>query len=1501
MLFSKIKISRIFFAAIFVFLFLQLFTLSAYSSTATGSQAEPTLTPCGDNEVTKIVSGSSNGEPVRFTCVALPKSVSVPTCGAGKFLFSPIPKGETKPELTCKSLLDILPASGAECSDNEYLVNLGIGSDNRIMPICKSRDNVVAVPDIKSCSAGQVIEKTSAGWKCMNLPRPKMTELHCPPGEMLYGFSANGAAICATGVSCGPDQTLIKLASAMVTTPDYTIGGKQYKCADLCPKEGTFTAYGNSYILEGIIDNVQGKFHCGVVVHAEVSDCDPNEDKYIVSHNGEYRCKPRSELTSCAGHKFLERFDGFNPVCSKLPGAPEISCPEGSYFAKQSSGKWKCVAKQELGLDDLIPTNCEAGEVLTKTAEGARCVPQPVQPPQPTIHTLIPANCEAGEVLTKTAEGTSCVPKATLDDLIPINCKTDEMLTKTAEGTKCVLKATLDDLIPVNCKAGKVLTKTAGGAKCVTPRQKKTALHRCPSGTVLTGLNEDGSAKCQSPNVEVETMNAHCGINEVLIKLSDGSSAVADYTFGENRYKCILRNCPKGDPPSRAGYAHGIDKDNGGLACKLGAPGLAVSDRNNIVVNCDLNQSFLYSDGTIVGCKLLTSLDHCKGEKYLDAFDSQGDPVCIPIPPWTQPSCAAGSIFTKQSDGEWDCSPQVTLDDYLPANCEAGEVLTKTAEGTKCVAQPVQAPQPTIHTLIPANCEADEVLTKTAEGTKCVPQPVQAPQPTIHTLIPANCKTGEVLTKTAEGTRCVPQPVQAPQPTIHTLIPANCKTGEVLTKTAEGTRCVPQSTTPTIHTLIPANCEAGEVLTKTAEGTRCVPQPAQAPQPTIHTLIPANCKTGEVLTKTAEGTRCVPQPVQAPQPTIHTLIPANCEAGEVLTKTAEGTRCVPQSTTPTIHTLIPANCEAGEVLTKTADGTKCVLKTALDDLIPTNCEADEVLTKTAEGTRCVPQPAQAPQPTIHTLIPANCEADEVLTKTAEGTKCVAKAALDDLLAGSCGAGEVLTKTAAGLRCVAPPIQEDVMRLCPSGTILTGLNGDGSAKCGPPATKITNAYCAADQFLMKLSSGSTAEADYTFAGSKYKCADLCPDYTEDYKGYASGINKASGTLNCNVFRTRRQIALDCDTSTHYLFSDRQNTSCLSRAEIQQCQGDKFLSRFARTAAGDGFTPECSSLAVEVETCPEGSYFVKQSNGKWQCIVEPELALDDLIPTNCGSGQVLTKTAEGTKCVAQPTTPTIHTLIPANCGAGQVLTKTAEGTRCVAQPTEPTIDTLIPDNCGEGQVLTKTAEGTRCVAQPIQPTIHTLIPANCSSNQVLTKTASGAKCVTKPTVPTIHTLIPNNCSSNQVLTKTASGAKCVNKPTGTTLPRCSSNQLLEKYGSSWRCASKLTVNTIHANAYYYRSDENIKKDIQKITYPLEKLYQLNGYMFKFKENDKPAIGVIAQEVERVFPEVVVTNEYGYKDVDYASLIALLIESIKKINDKIDEQNKEIESLKERLNQE
>jgi hypothetical protein len=104
-------------------------------------------------------------------------------------------------------------------------------------------------------------------------------------------------------------------------------------------------------------------------------------------------------------------------------------------------------------------------------------------------------------------------------------------------------------------------------------------------------------------------------------------------------------------------------------------------------------------------------------------------------------------------------------------------------------------------------------------------------------------------------------------------------------------------------------------------------------------------------------------------------------------------------------------------------------------------------------------------------------------------------------------------------------------------------------------------------------------------------------------------------------------------------------------------------------------------------------------------------------------------------------------------------------------------------------------------------------------------------------------------------------------------------------------------------YYTSDLRLKKNIKLIQDPLDKLKEINGVTFdwkdgftnihKFAGND---IGVIAQEVESVIPNIVRQHKTnGYRSVQYDKLTPLLIEAVKELTNKVESLEEEVKKLK------
>jgi hypothetical protein len=92
-------------------------------------------------------------------------------------------------------------------------------------------------------------------------------------------------------------------------------------------------------------------------------------------------------------------------------------------------------------------------------------------------------------------------------------------------------------------------------------------------------------------------------------------------------------------------------------------------------------------------------------------------------------------------------------------------------------------------------------------------------------------------------------------------------------------------------------------------------------------------------------------------------------------------------------------------------------------------------------------------------------------------------------------------------------------------------------------------------------------------------------------------------------------------------------------------------------------------------------------------------------------------------------------------------------------------------------------------------------------------------------------------------------------------------------------------------YSSSDRRFKENITPIENALDKINQIGGYEFDWKEENKVEhgyeghdLGVIAQEIEAIAPELVQNRENGYKAVKYDKLVSVLIEAIKELSAKV-----------------
>ncbi len=111
-------------------------------------------------------------------------------------------------------------------------------------------------------------------------------------------------------------------------------------------------------------------------------------------------------------------------------------------------------------------------------------------------------------------------------------------------------------------------------------------------------------------------------------------------------------------------------------------------------------------------------------------------------------------------------------------------------------------------------------------------------------------------------------------------------------------------------------------------------------------------------------------------------------------------------------------------------------------------------------------------------------------------------------------------------------------------------------------------------------------------------------------------------------------------------------------------------------------------------------------------------------------------------------------------------------------------------------------------------------------------------------------------------------------------------------------KLQVNgNVKADSFVYNSDRRLKKNIKKLE-NYRDILKINAVRFNWKKDGKADVGIIAQEVQKYFPEFVKKDDKGILAVDYPKLAVPMINLLQEQDKKIKEQEKRLNDLERRL---
>jgi cytoskeletal protein CcmA (bactofilin family) len=126
------------------------------------------------------------------------------------------------------------------------------------------------------------------------------------------------------------------------------------------------------------------------------------------------------------------------------------------------------------------------------------------------------------------------------------------------------------------------------------------------------------------------------------------------------------------------------------------------------------------------------------------------------------------------------------------------------------------------------------------------------------------------------------------------------------------------------------------------------------------------------------------------------------------------------------------------------------------------------------------------------------------------------------------------------------------------------------------------------------------------------------------------------------------------------------------------------------------------------------------------------------------------------------------------------------------------------------------------------------------------------------------------------------------TGQTYINSLSRYINFNFGNDNKCKMDASGNLILNGDIFIYSDERIKENVTTITSALDKVNELSGITYNIINKPRRQIGVVAQEVEKVLPEVI-KEEEGVKTVAYPNMVGLLIEALKELNDRVDQTEK------------
>ena len=212
-------------------------------------------------------------------------------------------------------------------------------------------------------------------------------------------------------------------------------------------------------------------------------------------------------------------------------------------------------------------------------------------------------------------------------------------------------------------------------------------------------------------------------------------------------------------------------------------------------------------------------------------------------------------------------------------------------------------------------------------------------------------------------------------------------------------------------------------------------------------------------------------------------------------------------------------------------------------------------------------------------------------------------------------------------------------------------------------------------------------------------------------------------------------------------------------------------------------------------------------------------------------------------------------------------------------------------------TNTTDGIAANRRIVLQVTNNAIEVSTTNGIKLNGSTSGsATIIAHPTATPTTFRLPTNGGTNEQALATDGTGNLYWRNVSYVVPE--TNLRINSLGVNCEAGATGTIRATSDIIGYFSSDESLKTNVKKIENPLEKIRKINGVEFDWTDEfidqhggedgyfiKKHDVGVIAQNIETVLPEVVGTRPDGIKAVKYDRIVALLIEGINALQDEID----------------